>query len=168
MGRFETELLATDDDLAALADLSGNWIDRVHERNPPKAIVLDMDSSESPTYGEHEGTAYNGHSGCTCYHPLFVFNQFGDLEQCALRPGSVHSADGWRNVLEPVVARYRRRGLRRYFRADAAFANPEVYEYLEAEGFKYAIRLPGNKVLQDSIGYLLKRPVGRPPAEVRR
>ena len=46
---------------------------------------------------------------------------------------------------------------------DAAFASPEVYEFLEAEGFKYAIRLPANKVLHDSIAHLLKRPVGRPP-----
>ena len=45
-----------------------------------------MDSSISPTHGEQEGTAYNGHFGCTCYHPLFLFNQFGDLERCALRP----------------------------------------------------------------------------------
>jgi hypothetical protein len=54
------------------------------------------------------------------------------------------------------------------FRSDAAFANPEVYEFLEAEGFKYAIRLPANQILQERIGYLLKRPVGRPPLEVRR
>jgi hypothetical protein len=47
----------------------------------------EMDSSESPTYGEQEGSAYNGHFGCTCYHPLFVFNQLGDLERCALRVG---------------------------------------------------------------------------------
>ena len=66
-----------------------------------------MDSSESPTYGEQEGSAYNGHFACTCYHPLFVFNQFGDVERCVLRPGNVHSADGWRAVLEPVIARYR-------------------------------------------------------------
>ena len=38
---------------------------------------------------------WNGHYACTCYHPLFVFNQFGDLERCTLRPGNVHSADGW-------------------------------------------------------------------------
>jgi Transposase DDE domain group 1 len=44
-----------------------------HQR-PPRIVVLDMDSSESPTYGEQEGAAYNGHFGCTCYHPLFVFN----------------------------------------------------------------------------------------------
>ena len=130
--------------------------------------MLDMDSSESPTYGEQEGSAYNGHFGCTCYHPLFVFNQFGDVERCALRPGNVHSADGWRAVLEPVIARYRGTVKRLYFRGDAAFANPEIYEFLEAEGMGYTIRLPANRVLQDKIGYLLKRPVGRPPHEVRR
>ena len=168
MGRFETEVLTRAENLVALADLPGRWIDTVHSRRPVKAVMLDMDSSVSPTYGDQAGTAYNGHFACTCYHPLFVFNQFGDLERCALRPGNVHSADGWRPTLEPVVARYRDRDLRRYFRADAAFANPEVYEFLEAEGYKYAIRLPANKVLQESIGYLLKRPVGRPPIEVRR
>ncbi len=168
MGRFETELLATDDNLAALADLSSVWIDRVHERKPPKVIVLDMDSSVSPTFGDQEGTAYNGHFSCSCYHPLFVFNQFGDVERCALRPGNVHSAHNWRDVLEPVVIRYRDRKLRRYFRADAAFAMPQVYDFLESEGFSYAIRLPANRVLQQSIAHLLRRPVGRPPKEVRR
>ena len=168
MGRFETEWLASDENLAALIDLPGRWIDRVHDRGSPATIVLDMDSSVSPTHGEQEGTAYNGHFACTCYHPLFVFNQFGDLERCALRPGNVHSADGWKSVLEPVLARYRERGLRRYFRADAAFANPEVYEFLEAEGYKYTIRLPANRILQERIGYLLKRPVGRPPITARR
>ncbi len=168
MGRFETELLATDENLAALTELSGAWIDKVHDRRPPKMIILDMDSSVSPTHGDQEGTAYNGHFGCTCYHPLFLFNQFGDLERCSLRPGNVHSADGWRGVLEPVVERYRKRNLRRYFRGDAAFASPDIYEFLEGEGFLYAIRLPKNQILQESIAHLLTRPVGRPPNHVRR
>jgi hypothetical protein len=168
MGRFETEWLTTAPNFAALSDLSGVWIDRIHYRRPPKMIILDMDSSVSPTHGEQEGSACNGHFGYTCYHPLFVFNQFGDLERCALRPGNVHSADGWREMLEPVVDRYRDRKLRRYFRADAAFASPEVYEFLEAEGFLYAIRLPANRVLQECIAHLLTRPVGRPPDHVRR
>ncbi len=168
MGRFETKWLCRPENHAALADLPGQWIDKVHQRRAPKKIVLDMDSSESPTYGEQEGSAYNGHFACACYHPLFVFNQFGDVERCVLRSGNVHSADGWRALLEPVVARYRDTVRRRYFRGDAAFANPEIYEFLEAEGYGYAIRLPTNPVLQGKIGYLLKRPVGRPPHEVRR
>jgi hypothetical protein len=168
MGRFETKWLSRPENLTALADLPGQWIDKVHRRRSPKTIVLDMDSSESPTYGEQEGSAYNGHFDCTCYHPLFVFNQFGDVERCALRPGNVHSADDWRAVLEPVIARYRGIVKHLYFRGDAAFANPEVYEFLEAEGASYTIRLPANRVLQDKIGHLLKRPVGRPPHEIRR
>ena len=56
--------------------------------------------------------------------------QDGDLERCALRPGNVHSAHGWREVLDPVVARYRGQALRRLLRGDAAFALPDVYEYL--------------------------------------
>ena len=67
-----------------------------------------------------------------------------------------------------MVTRYQGKVSRIYFRADAAFAMPGVYEFLEAERIKYAIRLPANQILQHKIGYLLKRPVGRPPNEVRR
>ena len=95
---------AAPENLSALADLSGKWIDLVHARRPPRGIVLDMDSTVSPTHGEQENSIWNGHYDCTCYHPLFVFNQFGDLERCSLRPGNVHSADGWDSVLKPVVA----------------------------------------------------------------
>src|SRR5712691_11740650 len=55
MGRFETEWLTRPENLAAPTDLPGRWIDKVHTRRPPKIIVLDMDSSESPTYGAQEG-----------------------------------------------------------------------------------------------------------------
>jgi hypothetical protein len=72
MGRFEIEWLASDANLAALTDLSGAWIDRVHARRPPDGIILDLDSSESPTYGDQQGSAWNGHFRCTCYHPLFL------------------------------------------------------------------------------------------------
>ena len=80
-----------------------------------------------------------------------------------LRPGNVHSAERWREVLEPVVKRYQEKGVRLLFRADAAFAKPEVYEYLESRDTGYAMRLPANEVLQRNIRHLLKRPVGRPP-----
>ena len=127
-----------------------------------------MDSSVSPTHGEQENSVWNGHYECTCYHPLFLFNQFGDLERSLLRPGNVHSADGWDGVLKPIVARYKKKVSRIYFRADAGFATPGVYECLETERIKYAIRLPANRVLQEWIGYLLKRPVRRPSHDVRR
>jgi Transposase DDE domain group 1 len=168
MGRFETEVLTTQENLSALADMPGRWIDRLHETVPPKWIALDMDSSVSPTHGDQEGTTWNGHFGCSCYHPLFLFNQHGQLERCKLRPGNVHSADGWEEVLKPVMARYADKDILRLFRADAAFAIPALYETLEAEGYFYAIRLPANAMLRDKIADLSTRPVGRPPNHVRR
>lgn len=168
MGRFETNCLARPENLATLADLSGHWIDQVAKRRPRGRAVLDMDSSVSPTHGDQESSVWNGHFGCTCYHPLFVFNQDGDLERCALRPGNVHSADGWEAVLKPVVARYQQSAESIAFRGDAAFAQPSMYEYLESEGIEYAIRLPANQILQAEIADLLKRPVGRPAHYVQR
>jgi len=162
MGRFETEVLTQPKNLRALLDLPGRWIDAVRRIKPVRQIILDLDSSVSETYGRQEGSAYNGYFGCECYHPLFCFNQFGDVERALLREGNVASADDWRAVLEPVVARYRSGNIRRFFRGDAAFARPEVYEYLEAEGYLYAIRLPANDVLHRQIEPLLTRPPGRP------
>ena len=107
VGRFETEILSERRNLTTLMHLSGEWIDEVHRRQPLDELILDMDSSVSETYGEQEGTAYNGHFECTCYHPLFLFNQFGDLERALRRRGNHVSAKFWRRMLLPVIERYR-------------------------------------------------------------
>jgi len=163
LSRFETEVLVTEENLRGLEQLNTQWVDHAMARTPHQRVILDMDSSESPVYGEQEGAAYNGHFETVCYHPLFLFNEFGDCEGAMLRSGNVHSAERWRQVLEPIVERYRKTGVRLLFRADAAFAKPEVYDYLEPRDIGYAIRLPANEVLQEHIKHLLKRPVGRPP-----
>jgi hypothetical protein len=153
MGRFETARLTTGAYLAQ-ANLPGGWIDRVHARKPQTTIVLDMDTSVSEMYGAHEGSACNGHFGCTCYHPLFVFNQFGDLERCALRPGNAHSTDGQRRVRGPVVPR--------------RSPTQQSTIYWKPRDTKCTICVSTNSVLRESIGRLLKRLVGRPAHKVRR
>jgi hypothetical protein len=163
LSRFETEVLVTEDNLRGLGQLNAEWVDHAMARTRHRRIILDMDSSESPVHGKQEGATYNGHFETVCYHPLFLFNEFGDCEGAMLRSGNVHSAERWRQVLEPIVERYRKTGVRLLFRADAAFAKPEVYEYLEQRDIGYAIRLPANEVLHEHIKHLLKRPVGRPP-----
>ena len=163
MGRFETEVLTQQSNLNALTDVSGKWIDTLRQRKPDDRIILDMDSSVSETHGHQEGSAYNGYFECTCYHPAFCFNQHGDLECALLRNGNVHSADDWRSVLEPVVARYRAMMIKKFFRGDSAFAIPELYTFLEVEHYLYAIRLKSNGLLEREIEHLLTRPVGRPP-----
>src|SRR5262245_56416761 len=162
IARFETEALSSPTNLKRLMDLSGQWIDRAHQHRRLTRLVLDMDSSVSETYGHQQGTAYNFYFGCTCYYPLFVFNQFGDLERVMLRRGNHHSAKFWRRVLLPVIARYRDLEIPKFFRDDAAFASPKLFRLLELESYWYAIRLKANAVLERHIAHLLKRPVGRP------
>ena len=171
VSRFETDVLTHPNNLAVLMDMPGRWVDTIRQRRPMKRLILDMDSSVSETYGDQEGATYNGHFECECYHPLFIFNHEGDVERALLRPGNVASADDWRSVLEPVIERYRPRKIGKYFRGfrgDAAFAIPQLYELLEAEGYRYAIRLKANPLLEQRIKHLLTRPVGRPPSKPQR
>jgi hypothetical protein len=127
MSRFETEILSSRENLTALMNLSGTWIDSVHECAPLDKLILDLDSSVSETHGEQQGSAYNGYFECMCYHPLFLLNQLGDLERAMLRRGNHNSATFWRRVLLPVIERYRDRDIPKYFRGDAAFAIPALY-----------------------------------------
>ena len=158
LSRFETEVLVTEENQKGLEQLNAAWVDRAMMRTRHQRVILDMDSSESPVYGEQEGAAYNGHFQSVCYHPLFLFNHFGDCEGALLRAGNVHSADRWQEVLAPAVERYQRKGVRLLFRGDAAFAKPEMYEYLEPRVIGYAIRLPANDILEQEVKHLLKRP----------
>ena len=162
MGRFETELLTQKDNLKGLERLNVEWVKRGMAKTIHRRIILDIDSSESQVHGQQEGAAYNGHFECMCYHPLFCFNQFGDCEGAVLRPGNVHSADGWKEFIEPIVERYLKMAVRLLFRADAAFAKPELYEYMESKSIGYVIRLPANEVLQREIAHLLVRPTEWP------
>ena len=68
MARFETETLSTKGNLKHLMDLSGKWIDQAHQHRRLTTLILDMDSSVSETYGHQQGSASNGHFGCTVHH----------------------------------------------------------------------------------------------------
>jgi len=159
---FETEMLAEDENFAGLARLNRALIGRAEAMDSAYRAVLDMDSTEIPVYGEQEQGAYNGYFESTCFHPLLLFNGEGDCLAAKLRPGNVHSAEGWEEVLLPEIERQQRMGKEVVFRADAAFAKPEIYEALEERGVKYAIRIPANDSLEGDISELLTRSVGRP------
>jgi hypothetical protein len=159
---FETEMLAEAKNFAGLARLNRELIGKAEALDSPYRTVLDMDSTEIPVYGEQEQSAYNGHFESTCYHPLLLFSREDYCLAAKLRPGNVHSADGWEEVLLPEIERQQKLGKEVVFRADAAFAKPEIYEALEERGVKYAIRIPANDNLERDIAELLPRPVGRP------
>src|SRR5450830_755501 len=159
---FETEVLSQDENLDGLGRINRELIAKAEAMDSPQRVVLDMDSTEIPVYGEQEQSAYNGHFESTCYHPLLLFNGEGDCPGAKLRSGNVHSAEDWAELLLPEIERQQSMGKEVVFRADAAFAKPEIYEALEERGVQYAIRIPSNHNLERDITELLPRPVGRP------
>jgi hypothetical protein len=159
---FETEMLAEEENFAGLARINRELIGKAEALDSAQRVLLDMDSTEIPVYGTQENSAYNGHFESTCYHPLLLFNREGDRLAAKLRPGNVLSAEGWEDILLPESERRQKLGKEVVFRADAAFAKPEIYEALEERGVKYAIRIPAYDSLERDIADLLTRPVGRP------
>jgi hypothetical protein len=159
---FETELLSRGENLIGLMALNRETLGQAESLDGSERVVLDMDSSESPVHGEQEGSAYNGHFESVCYHPLFLFNHYGDCLAAKLRPGNVHSAEDWDELLLPEIERQQAEGKAVAFRADAAFAKPEIYEALEECGVMYAIRIPANQSLEWEVAEILFRPAGRP------
>ena len=159
---FETDLLTQDKNLVGLMAVNRELLAQAGMPTRAGRIVLDMDSSESPVHGAQEGSAYNGHFESVCYHPLFLFTEHGGCVAATLRPGNVHSADDWADLLVPEIDRQQAEGTRVAFRADAAFAKPEIYEALEQRDVDYAIRMPANKSLELDIEDILFRPPGRP------
>ena len=159
---FETDVLTEEWNYQGLARFNTDLVQHDATRPCTRRVTLEIDSSESPVHGAQEQSAYNSHFESVCYHPLFVFNQDGDCLAAKLRPGNVHSADGWEKILLPIIERSQVRGQTVVVRADAAFALPALYEALERRGVAYAIRLPANDVLERAIEDLLIWPRGRP------
>jgi hypothetical protein len=89
---FDTEMLTEEEKFAGLMRISRELVGRAEGIDSPQRVVLDMDSTEIPVYGQGEHSAYNGHSDSTCYHPLLLLNREGDCLAAELRPGKVRRA----------------------------------------------------------------------------
>jgi len=156
VGRFETEILTEGNNLNKMDEMIFKWIQKADDVRKVKTIILDVDSSESPVYGDQEGGAYNGYFGLTCYHPLFCFNQYGDCLKAKLRPGNVASAAGCLEFIEPILRHYISLGIHIKLRCDAAFAIPELFELCERLGVKYTIRIKENSRLDEKVEKAIK------------
>jgi hypothetical protein len=135
-------------DCYRLAVALGEVYLRERERaGAPARIVLDLDSTDDPTHGEQEGSAYHGYFRQQMDHPLLVFDgETGQFITAVLRPGTAHAGHGALAILTRLVRRLRERWPRVVIelRADAGFAKPEIYAYCEREGIVYTIGLAPN------------------------
>lgn len=133
--------------IGQLQELNQALIDQVRLARNDTALVLDLDSTHSDTYGNQEEAAYNGHYGTTGYHPLVAFDGLtGDFLKAELRPGNVYTSTGVQEFLEPLLEHYRDTlpCTDILVRGDSGFARPEVYAAFEARGSRYVIRLKAN------------------------
>ncbi len=121
------------------------------QAGPPTHILLDCDSTDDPTHGAQEGTAYHGYYRQHMYHPLVLFDgQTQQLITAILRPGTVHASRFVVLVLRCLVRRLRARWptVTIELRADGGFASPRLYRFCEQAGIAFTIGLPINPRLQ--------------------
>jgi len=123
-------------------------------RPRPRTVVLDIDTSEHETHGQQELAFYNGFYGSTCYLPRFLFASVpGEAEQSLVRAELPDHQDKQTDAillsLAAVVSTVRVRwpGVCLKLRADAGFADPELYAFLEENNVAYAISISANAVL---------------------
>ncbi len=124
----------------------------------PVHIVLDLDSTDDPTHGAQEGSAYHGYFRQHMYHPLLVFDgDTGQFITAVLRPGHAHAGAGVLAIVQRLVTRLRARWPQVVIelRADAGFAKPEIYAYCEREGIAYTIGLVTNARLEQCAAPLV-------------
>jgi hypothetical protein len=113
----------------------------------PARLVLDLDSTDDPTHGQQEGTAYHAHYRQHMYHPPLIFDgATGQLVTAVLRPGNAPASRGVVPVLTRLIPALRERwpGIAIALRADGGFASPELYTFCEREALDYTIGLPSN------------------------
>ena len=55
VSRFETEMLARDENTEALASLNSAWVSKAISYSKAKKVMLDIDSSGSPVHGKPGG-----------------------------------------------------------------------------------------------------------------
>ena len=163
LSRFENNILATGKGLKALEAMVSRSAETLLRRRNKRRLVIDVDSTEDPVHGNQEGAAFNGYFEQVCHHPLFCFTNNGDLLSARLRPGNAPSADGVIDLISPLSNRYRSLFEQFRLRGDAAFADPDVYEFCEQKRITCFIRISANNSLKRLIKPHLKRPVGRPP-----
>ena len=155
-------MLASEENLLGLMALNRELVGQAEAFDDSERVVLDMDSTESPVHGQQEGSAYNGHFESVCYHPLLLFNQHGDCLAAKLRPGNVHSAAEWDELLLPEIERQQAAKASRSLCAPMPpLPSRRSTRLLEERGADYAIRIPANKSLELELEDILFRSTGK-------
>lgn len=158
---------ATWSDIWRLGDLSFQWFlrhgKRLRERKHQE-ILLDADSTEDPTHGHQQLALFHGKYDTYMYHPLLIFEgRTGHLLSSRLRRGTAPDAEGIVEELKRLVPRLSQRFPKApiRFRADAAFASPELVNFLDERGIEFLIGIPNHTVFHRITDRVLARAKAR-------
>jgi hypothetical protein len=115
---------------------------------PPIRIVLDLDATDDPVYGDQEGRHFHGYYDCYCYLPLYIFCG-RHLLAAKLRTSSVDAADGSVAEVARIVDQIRTRwpSTTIVIRADSGFCRDDLMTWCEANDVQYVLGLAGNSRL---------------------
>lgn len=165
--------LSTTDNRKALRNellvVAGRRQRAMRQGHRPRYITIDVDSLPVEVEGHQDGSEYNGHYHCRCYHPLVATcAETGDLLDARLRPGNAHTAAGALEFILPLIERAERVYCAiASLRCDAGFPEPELLDGIEELKRGAVFRIKNNPVLDRMAEPYLCRPVGRPPSEPR-
>jgi hypothetical protein len=158
LSRFENHMNAKD--LRRLSD----WLLELYLKTHPgprKTIILDMYATDDPTHGKQQLSFFHGYYEEHMYHPLLVFDGRDGFPLAAvLRPGNTHASKGALAVLKRLIKKLRKAYPKALIlvRADAGFAIPAIYDYLEKQpDLRYVIGFITNNRLLAKTGALLEK-----------
>jgi hypothetical protein len=157
LSRFENRVSAKD--LRRLSDWFLDLYLKTHP-GPRQVIVLDMDATDDPTHGKQQLSFFHGYYEEHMYHPLFVFDGRSGFPLAAvLRPGNTHASHGALAVLKRLIKRLKKAYPEALilFRADAGFAVPALYRFLERQEIRYVIGFITNNRVLEKAAPLLKK-----------
>ena len=124
------------------------WFLRTRGAQPFRdELILDVDSTDDPCHGHQQLSFFHGKYGEYVYEPLLIFaGGRGTLLAAKLRSGKARSIDGLLPELDRLVPRLRAHSPRAplALRADAGFAAPRLYDWLDDHGLSYAIGFGSN------------------------
>ncbi len=114
-------------------------------------LILDVDSTDDRCHGQQQLSFFHGRYGHYVYEPLLIFEGgCGALLSAKLRRGKARSIDGLLPELRRIVPRLREHSphVSLALRADAGFAAPRLYDWLEDQGLSYTIGFGSNARLK--------------------
>ena len=145
-----------DHDGAAIERLFVDLFLEAH-REPPMRIVIDLDATDDPLYGDQEGRHFHGYYDCYCYLPLYIFSG-RHLLAAKLRSSANDAADGAAQEVARIVGHIRQQWPRTtiVIRADSGFCRDDLMSWCDEHGVQYVLGLAGNERLTARIAPEMK------------